>query len=643
MRCKDPSVATPCRHTFSGAVVVGLFAASAWLGGVPAADAVSTATSAEPVAPDACPPSWPALHAGPPTGAFDGNVSVLVGGNLLVSGSAAGAEGTVVALGDATFARDVPGPYEVGLTALGSQVTPYAGSDMLVVGGSLSGGPGTHVDVGQAIGGDVVVGGSVAAGADIDTHGGRVDAGIADATVPYRDLAGQLAGKSASYAGLASTGSVDVSPDQVLMTGDGVSNTQVFNVDASALAAGSEAGRGNAPDAKWSGDAHGAQGGHANRSDEGLPGRSLQLVGVPDGATVVVNITGDAVDLDIDSVLSATGAPIDPLSDPAFGALATHLIWNAPTATTVDVSGLAQLPGSLLVPTPAGTTTISNQGTNGRILVGGNLVHTGAGEMHAYPFLADPQLGCAADPVHLTSLTLGVVVVDQDNVVDQDRVFEGRYQCNLGGADVTPADNTWRMRAGGNPKVVSNQIPSGASCTVTERLDLPPAPFRSWADFTVSPDVVVVAKREARGFVITNKVKGLPQTPTETPTQTQNPPQTEESSPTESVAPPPPPPTIIPSSSSPTPSSIPEPTNRPPLASSPSASPSQPSVSSPSPTSTSDTAAPHADAPNHSGPAGPFTTTAPFTLRGAFVWGPLLMLSLLTLLVRVRRRPTRLH
>ncbi len=39
----------------------------------------------------------------------------------------------------------------------------------------------------------------------------------------------------------------------------------------------------------------------------------------------------------------------------------------------------------------------------------------------------------------------------------------------------------------------------------------------------------------------------------------------------------------------------------------------------------------------------PFTTTAPFTLRGAFVWGPMLLLSLLTLVVRIRRRPKRLH
>jgi hypothetical protein len=37
------------------------------------------------------------------------------------------------------------------------------------------------------------------------------------------------------------------------------------------------------------------------------------------------------------------------------------------------------------------------------------------------------------------------------------------------------------------------------------------------------------------------------------------------------------------------------------------------------------------------------TTTAPFTLRGAFVWGPVMMLSLLTLVLKVRRRPRRAH
>jgi choice-of-anchor A domain-containing protein len=603
---------------------------------VPPATAVSEATDPAFAAPYSCPPSWPALHAGPPSGAFDGNVSVLVGGNLTVTGAAAGAEGTVVALGDATFARDVPGSYELGATALGSQVTPYAGSDMLVVGGSLAGAQGTHIDVGQGLGGDVVVGGAVAPGTDLDAHGGRLDPGIADATVPYVDLAGALAAKSAGYAALAPTGTVDVTGDTVTMTGDGVSNLQVFTVDGSTLGAGGDVDRNNGQDHNR-GQGTGRA---AGRDGEGPFGRSLQLTGVPDGATVVVNLTGPAVDLDIDSLLTADGQPLDPQNDPAFGGLATRMLWNAPSATAVTVSGQAQLPGSLLVPTAPSTTTLSGQGTNGRIMVAGNLVHTGSGELHAYPFLPDLQLACGGDPVHLTTLTLDVVVVDPDKVVDPDRYFQGRYNCTLGGADVTPADNTWRLRAGAVPRALSNQIPSGASCTVTERLEGAPAPFRSWADPSYAPDLVVVAKREQKGFVITNKVKDLPPAPTETPTPTSNP--TPSEAPTQAAPPPPPPPSSTPvSTPSPTPSTLVEPTNRPTLPSSPTAAPTAAPVSSATPTSSAD--APEAGGHDNRGPAGPLATTAPFTLRGAFVWGPLLMLSLLTLLLRVKRRPRRQH
>ena len=82
---------------------------------------------------------------------------------------------------------------------------------MLVVGGNLGAAPGTHARAsGQVLGGDVVVGGGVADGSDLDPHGGRVDTGIADATAPYHDLAGQLAPKSAAYAALPVTGTADV-------------------------------------------------------------------------------------------------------------------------------------------------------------------------------------------------------------------------------------------------------------------------------------------------------------------------------------------------------------------------------------------------------------------------------------------------
>ncbi len=578
------------------------------IGGVPAATAV-LATNSERVAVDSCPITWPALHAGPPSGGLDGNVSVLVGGSLHVTGAAAGAEGTVVTIGDTVFARDVPGSYEVGVTPLGSQITPYPGSDMLAVGGNLTTAPGTHVDVGQGLGGDVVVGGAVPVGTDVDPHGGHLDQAVTSAVAPYLDLVGQLATKSSGYSSLPATGVVEITDDAITLTGDGQSPLQVFTVDGAALGA---------------------------RDHHNL-GRSLQLLNVPQDATVVVNLAGPAVDLDVDSLLSPEGLVVDPQTDGYFASLATHLLWNVTSATTVNVGGAAQLPGSLLVPTAPSTTTLSGLGTNGRILVAGDLVHTGTGELHAYPFLPDEQLRCAPDLVHVTTLTLDVVLVDPDDVVAPDRFFHGEFECTKAQEDVTPDDNTWRLRAGAGTRVLSDEIPAGAVCTVTERLDEQPAPLRVWAEAVVQPDVVIAAKRQVLGFTITNRVKDLPPAPptqpsTPTPTPTATP------TPTEPVPEPPAPPTP---SSSPTPSTIVEPTDHPELPGSPTAQPTTAPTTSPSPTA--DAEVPNADPPRRGGSSGPMTVTAPFTLRGAFVWGPMLLLSLLTLVVRIRRRPKRLH
>ena len=101
------------------------------------------------------------------------------------------------------------------MTALGSQVSPYAGSDMLAVGGNLAAAPGTHLDVGQFLGGDVVVGGGVADGTDLDPHGGTVD-DRASPTRPRRTSTSlsQLAPKSVAYASLPATGAVEVNDDR---------------------------------------------------------------------------------------------------------------------------------------------------------------------------------------------------------------------------------------------------------------------------------------------------------------------------------------------------------------------------------------------------------------------------------------------
>ncbi len=587
---------TPCRHAFSGLSVVALLAATVAIGGFPGASARAEPHSTF-AASDACPPGWPPLHLGPPVDTFDGNVSVLAGGNLRVSGDATEAEGLVVALGDATFAREVPGTYEVGVVSFGSQVSPHANSDMLVVGGTLSGDPATHVDVGKGLGGDVVVQGPVAEGTDIDAHGGDVDADVPDAIKSYKDLPDAIAAKSAAYAELLPTGTVEVSDTALTLTGDGVSDPQVFSMDGASM---------------------------------GGVARSLQLLGVPDGAAVIVNLTGPVVDFDLDVLLSPEGAVVDPFADPYFPALSTHLLWNAVAATTVDIGGLVQLPGSLLVPTRPSTTTLSVAGTNGRVLVAGDLVHTGvSSQMHSYPFLPDHDLGCAPVAARVSTLTVSTELVDPRGVVPADRVFEGRFECRLEGDDVTPADNTWRARADGSAVVLSDQLPVGAVCTLTEDLDAPPGLGHFWADPEIEPGRLVVTKREARGFTVTNRVRAPPpDRPEVDPTPTSTPSATPTSSPTQLPTPTP--------TTTPVPTSTPitEPTNVPELPAPTTAPGTEPDEPSSTPN-----AGPGSDPPG-TGP-GPVTTTAPFTLRGAFVWGPLLMLSLLTLLLRVRRRPAR--
>ena len=365
---------------------------------------------------------------------------------------------------------------------------------------------------------------------------------------------------------------------------------------------------------------------------------------MPDGAGVVVNLTGPSVDLDVDSLLAPGGATVDPSADPYFADLATHLLWNVPGASTVDVAGQAQLPGSLLVGTGASTTTLRGAGTNGRVLVAGDLVHTGAGELHSYPFLRDPDLTCGPDLKHLGALTLDVLLQDPGNIVDPDRFFEGTFACFLDGEDVTPGDGTWQLRAQADDRVLSEDIPVGALCFVDERLEVPPAPGWDWAEPEIAPAKVKVAKRDPRGFTVTNRVQPV-KTPPPPPSRTRTPRRTRRPSP--------PPRRPRRPRSRPTSRSTPRtPTPR-------RSRPHRPTSPSSYPSSRCRRCCPPRRWPRRSSrpPAtarsrppsrrrlrtapGPLTTTAPYSLRGAFVWGPLLLLSVLALRLRFPWRPRR--
>jgi choice-of-anchor A domain-containing protein len=561
--------------------------------------------------------AWPALRPGPAADSFDGHVNVLVGGNLSVSGTAAGAEGVVVAAGNATFARAEPGPYRVGATEIGSQVPPHADSDMLVVGGSLTATAGTSLEVAPGLDGDAVVGGAVADGTTVALGDGKLDAAVPDATAPYQELLAGLGAKSGAYAGLPVTGTVEVTGAAITLTGDGVSDPQVFAVDGATL---------GAPGAS--------------------PGRSLQVLGVPAGAAAIVNLTGPTVELEFDTLLAPGGAPVDPSADPYFADLATHLLWNVPAASTVDLPGTAQLPGSLLVGAVPSTTTITGAGTNGRVYVAGDLVHAG-GELHSYPFVRDPALSCGPDLAHVGTLTLDVVLKDPAKVVDPERLFEGTFACFLGGADVTPGDGTWQLRAQAEDRILSDRIPVDAVCFVKEQLAWAPAAGWDWMLPDIAPAKLKVAKRDPSGFTVTNSVQPIKTppvpdqdepTPTPTAEPTQEPPSTPtpEPTPTQPVDP-------TPTPVEPTPSATDEPVEPDEVLPSwlPTPEPTPP-ASEPDDDSEDVVAQPPA---RPDGP-GSLTTTAPYTLRGAFVWAPLLLLSVLALRMRFPwryKRYRRLH
>jgi len=561
--------------------------------------------------------AWPALRPGPAGDSFDGHVNVLVGGNLSVSGGAAGAEGVVVAAGDATFARAEPAPYRVGVTEIGSQVPPHPDSDMLVVGGGLTASPGTALEVAPGLDGDAVVGGAVADGTTVALGDGTLDDTVLNATAPYEELLAGLGAKSAAYAGLPVTGTVEVTGAAVTLTGDGVSDPQVFAVDGGTLGAPGES-----------------------------PGRSLQLLGVPDGAAVIVNLTGPAVELEFETLLTPAGATVDPAADPYFADLATHLLWNVPGASAVDLAGAAPLPGSLLVGAVPSTTTVSGAGTNGRVYVAGDLVHAG-GELHSYPFVRDPAMSCGPDLAHLGTLTLDVVLKDPADVVDPERLFEGTFGCFLDGKDVTPGDGTWQQRAQAEDRILSDGIPVDALCFVKEQLEWAPAAGWDWMLPDIAPAKVKVAKRDPRGFTVTNSVQPIktPPAPDQdepTPTPTEEPTEEPPSTPT-------PEPT-------PTPSADPTPAPQEPTPS-PTDEPVDPDVVLPSwlptPEPTPPSSEPDddpvdvvAEPPARPDGPGSLTTTAPYTLRGAFVWAPLLLLSVLALRMRFPwryKRYRRLH
>nr|WP_211299591.1 choice-of-anchor A family protein [Amycolatopsis lexingtonensis] len=320
-----------------------------------------------PCVPGTCPGTFPPVG----NGAFAGRdnaINVFAGGDMRVTGSAAEAEGRVVVGGDFTL-RKTSGSsiYNVGVAGVGSRVPPPDGADYLTVGGNLSVTDGQRLDaVGDSAGGVVRHAGSVS-GTVIGTL-------VHDpaAMKPYAGLRAELTAASECYARAAATGTVVNQNHQTLFTGDGKSALQVFTVTQDI------AGPGGAT-------------------------QGITFTGIPDGATVLVNLTGSA------RVINTYSGSLDD-TDP-LNRLRPRLLWNFPDAEVVRLTGSGMFQGSVLAGRPEGTTTVTLPGTNGRFFTAGNLVHgSGVGqgsgqEFHAYPFTGDLP-SCVKPPEPTTTTTV---------------------------------------------------------------------------------------------------------------------------------------------------------------------------------------------------------------------------------------------
>ena len=134
-------------------------------------------------------------------------------------------------------------------------------------------------------------------------------------------------------------------------------------------------------------------------------GRSLQLLGVPQDATVVVNLTGTGVDLDVDSLLSPDGLAGRPAERP---------LLREPGHPPAVERAVRHRRGDRR-PRPAPRLPArpdraehhhARRPRHQRPHPGGRRPRAHRGRASCTPTRSSPtpQLGCAADPVHLTTL-----------------------------------------------------------------------------------------------------------------------------------------------------------------------------------------------------------------------------------------------
>ncbi|KRB38565.1 choice-of-anchor A family protein [Microbacterium sp. Root180] len=382
----------------------------------------------------------------------DQNVAIYAGDGFQVRQAAAEAEGVVVVGGDASFDKSAGGRFNVGWVGVGSGVVPLPGTTMLAVGGDVSVGATTVLDVGanafdggQLLGGDVAIGGQSIpdyelSGLNYELNNGTLTQGMGAAAIaPWSTWGSEIAAESAGFDALPPTGTITIGA-LLTFTGDGTSATQVFDVGAATLA--------------------------------GSP--AIGFENIPDGAAVIINVAGGPVTW-APNYFAEDGVRADDPASPLFGVLAARTMWNFADATSVHIAGSSQVLGSILVPNAnpdaAQPTLRVTASTNGRLYTNGTILMDGVGnEHHNYPWVSAPfECIPVIAPDEPGSITISKVLSPEDAAtLPSDTTFHGLVTCSLedGGQLIVE----WEVAPGETTTV--DGLPVGAPCVVTETVGL---------------------------------------------------------------------------------------------------------------------------------------------------------------------------